>query len=141
MAIRVLVCGLAILAASVLPAAAAGGGGGGGTLGGGLLTSVLRPFSVGLNGSLWLAGDLRVTALGGELAWRRSGQPYGALGSEYALYVQDPELGEERRDLRSWYARAGAPLGGGLDLDLRYALEDDDERVYHTARAGLRWRF
>ncbi len=64
-----------------------------------------------------------------------------SLGSNYALYRYDYFSGNERDNVRVWYARLRKDIGRGGSVDLRYDYEEFDGDTFHVVLVGATWRF
>lgn len=89
----------------------------------------------------WNSTESRILALGGgvEQEWEEVWKL--GLGSDYALYRQDPFRGTERQRVRRYFARVQREVSTDLHLDLRYDLAHDDEETTHTWIASCTWNF
>jgi hypothetical protein len=95
---------------------------------------------VSLTGELWDATGTNVTSWGADLS-REWEDLEGSLGTYYSLYKLDLVAGEEREDVRTYYAEVEWKQGRSTTLEARYELEHDSFDIYHIVTVGLRWGF
>jgi hypothetical protein len=97
-------------------------------------------LSLGVTGELWDSGDTSQASWGLDAthAWTRL---RASLGTYYALFKNDFFAGEERDDVRTWYAMLRYLTVSRTTWTLGYDYEDTSEGNFHTVRLGALWRF
>jgi len=97
-------------------------------------------LEVSLTGELWDATGTNVTSWGADVS-RNWEQLEGSLGTYYSLYKLDLVAGEEREDVRTYYAEVEWKQGPSTTFEARYELEHDSFDIYHVVTVGVRWGF
>jgi hypothetical protein len=64
-----------------------------------------------------------------------------SLGTYYSLYKLDLATGEERDNVRTYYAEVEWKQGHSTTFEARYELEHDSFDIYHLVTVGVRWGF
>lgn len=97
-------------------------------------------LEVSLTGEIWDATGSNVNSWGADVS-REWEDLEGSLGTYYSLYKLDLVAGEERDNVRTYYAEVEWQQGRSTTLEARYELEHDEFDTYHLVLVGLRWGF
>jgi hypothetical protein len=97
-------------------------------------------FELALTAERWTSQSNDIDSWGVDLSRELAERLELSFGSFYALYKLDLLAGDERDDVRTWYARLRSSAASGLGWDARYEYEDDEGGA-HTLRLGASWRF
>lgn len=106
----------------------------------------LAPLELSLSGEGWRSEGRTFSGAGGGVAYvhrAKTGRRVARaeVGTFYRLYRYDLFARTERQDVRIYFCRARAWTVGGLEGDVRYALEDLSGALFHGLRLRGTWRF
>lgn len=100
-----------------------------------------QPYTAGLTADYWQGSGRDVWTWGVDAGRRLGADLRGVLGTYYSLWKTDFELGEEREDVRTWFARLEYDVSEDLRLEGRYEFEDSSLLDFHILRLKATWSF
>lgn len=100
-----------------------------------------RPWTLALTGDLWKGSGRDQWTWGIDAGRRLGSSTRGVVGTYYSLWKTDFALGEEREDVRTWFARVEHEVTDELELEGRYEYEDSSLLDFHILRVRATWSF
>jgi hypothetical protein len=100
-----------------------------------------QPYTAGLTADYWQGSGRDVWTWGVDAGRRLASDMRGVLGTYYSLWKTDYELGEEREDVRTYFARLEYDVSDDLRMEGRYEFEDSSLLDFHILRLKATWSF
>jgi len=100
-----------------------------------------QPYTAGLTADYWQGSGRDIWTWGIDAGRRIGVDTRGTIGSYYSLWKSDLELGTEREDVRTYFARLEYDVSEDLRLEGRYELEDSSLLDFHILRLKATWSF
>lgn len=101
----------------------------------------LPGLALALTGDYWTADGSDTNSFGLDLTRELSEMVRGSIGSYYQLYKNDFLLGEERDDVRTYYAAVRYRPEKRLTWAFGFEYEDSEEGDFETLTAKATWHF
>jgi hypothetical protein len=102
---------------------------------------LVKGCTVTLTGEHWYGGGSEMATWGGDVTQQWGRDVSASVGSYYSMYKDDFLLGQERQDVRAWYAKLKLRTAPTLTWTFGFDHEQNSIDTYDTITLRAQWSF